>query len=147
MDGITLLQQAHAAGLKVIAEGNQLKIRGPRRAELIAKQLIAHKPVVLDALAKQTAPSVPRDAQGTASPLRQWDAESSALVEFFGTARRQLPMQPFRLTRWRFISDPAKWYAALDQDIAAGPLGVRARMGVLQEDLRLLQALGKEQQQ
>jgi hypothetical protein len=61
-----------------------------------------------------------------------------ALIAFFRATREQLPLQPFRLTHWQFISDPARWYAALEADIAAGPRGVRARMGALQEDLRSL---------
>jgi hypothetical protein len=68
----------------------------------------------------------------------RWDTESAALIAFFWAARERLPVRPFQLTRWQFIRDPAQWYAALEANIAAGPRGVRARMGALQEDLRLL---------
>jgi hypothetical protein len=51
MDGVTLLREARAAGLSVAAEGDKLVIRGPRRAEPVARLLLAHKPDVLAALA------------------------------------------------------------------------------------------------
>jgi hypothetical protein len=50
MDGLILLQEAHAAGLKVKAGGGHLHIRGPRRAEPIVNRLMANKAEVLDAL-------------------------------------------------------------------------------------------------
>lgn len=51
MDGVTLLMEAEAAGLTVLADGDRLRVRGPRCAEHVAKQLLAHKPAVLCALA------------------------------------------------------------------------------------------------
>lgn len=38
MDGLTLLAEARAAGLEVRAEGDRLVIRGPRKAEALAKR-------------------------------------------------------------------------------------------------------------
>jgi hypothetical protein len=73
------------------------------------------------------------------SPLQEWSSEDRELVAFFQSARLRLPLTPFRLTPWQFISDPAKWYRTLDLDISLGPLGSRAHMGTLQEDLRRLQ--------
>jgi hypothetical protein len=51
MDGVTLLRRAHEAGLAVAADGDKLVIRGPKRAERTALLLLAHKPVVMAALA------------------------------------------------------------------------------------------------
>jgi hypothetical protein len=51
MDGLTLLAEARAAGLKVKAEGTRLVVRGPREAEPVAKRLLAHKAEVMAALA------------------------------------------------------------------------------------------------
>jgi hypothetical protein len=51
MDGLTLLRRAHHAGLAVVAEGDKLVIRGPKRAEPVVRLLIEHKPDVLAALA------------------------------------------------------------------------------------------------
>jgi hypothetical protein len=73
-----------------------------------------------------------------APPSREWDDEAQELIGFFQSARPRLPRTPFRLTRWQYISDPAKWYRSLELDISSGPLGCRARMGALQEDLRRL---------
>jgi hypothetical protein len=50
VDGVILLQRASEAGLAVTAAGDKLVIRGPRRAEPVARLLIAHKPEVLAAL-------------------------------------------------------------------------------------------------
>lgn len=56
MDGLTLLNRAREAGLAVAAEGDKLVIRGPRRAESVARLLIEHKPEVLAALAPVMPP-------------------------------------------------------------------------------------------
>ena len=50
MDGMILLEEARAAGLSVTADGDRLRIRGPRRADPVARRLLAHKPDVLSAL-------------------------------------------------------------------------------------------------
>jgi hypothetical protein len=67
----------------------------------------------------------------------EWDP-ARELIAFFRSVRPSLPQAPFRLSRWEEIKDPEKWYRSLEQDISFGPLGVRARMGVLQSDLRWL---------
>src|SRR2546425_11087474 len=51
MDGLTLLRQAHQAGLAVALDGDRLVIRGPKRAEPVARLLIQNKPEVVAALA------------------------------------------------------------------------------------------------
>jgi hypothetical protein len=61
VDGLTLLQQARAAGLTVTVEGDRLRIRGQRRADPIARQLIAHKGAVLEALAAGAVPGAAAD--------------------------------------------------------------------------------------
>jgi hypothetical protein len=52
MDGLTLLYRARAAGLRIEAVGNELKIRGPKRAERVVKLIAEHKPAVLAALSR-----------------------------------------------------------------------------------------------
>ena len=47
MEGVRLLEEARAAGLKVWSEGDNLVIRGPKAAEPLALNLIAHKQDVL----------------------------------------------------------------------------------------------------
>src|SRR5438552_1989352 len=51
MEGLTLVARARAAGLKVEADSNRPVIRGPKRAEPVAQELIAAKANVLSALA------------------------------------------------------------------------------------------------
>ena len=50
MDGLTLLAEARAAGLSVEAQGARMVIRGPKRAEPVARRLIEHKLEVMFAL-------------------------------------------------------------------------------------------------
>lgn len=50
MGGVALLTRATNAGLTVMVEGDCLRIRGPRRAEAVAKTLLANKAEVLAAL-------------------------------------------------------------------------------------------------
>ena len=53
MDGLTLLSEAGAAGLTVLAAGDRLVIRGAKSADAVARQLLAHKAVVLAALSRK----------------------------------------------------------------------------------------------
>lgn len=53
MVGLTLLAEARAAGLTVLADHGRLIVRGPREAEPLAHQLLAHKAEVLNALATE----------------------------------------------------------------------------------------------
>jgi hypothetical protein len=63
MDGLTLLHEARAAGLMVTVEGGRLRVRGPRRADALARALLAHKEAVLRWL------SEPRPALGIGPAL------------------------------------------------------------------------------
>ncbi len=59
MDTLTLLLRARGAGLIVTAEGDTLTVRGPRRLESLAMEVLAHKPVLLAALKRQAVPPAP----------------------------------------------------------------------------------------
>ena len=50
MEGLVLLEQAQAAGLSVQAEGDKLRIRGPRCAEMLAKKLLERKVEIINLL-------------------------------------------------------------------------------------------------
>src|SRR5271166_3348965 len=52
MDGLTLLQRARDAGLRVEVAGSKLLIRGPKRAEPVVQLLAEHKAEVIAVLAK-----------------------------------------------------------------------------------------------
>jgi hypothetical protein len=97
MDGLILLEEARGAGLKVEADRNLLRIRGPRRAEAIARRLIAHKHAVLSALAVKAPPGL----DGLAAPARElrvadldpdwrieWE-ERAAILEYDGGIPRK----------------------------------------------------------
>src|SRR5262249_26773902 len=47
-----LLDEARAAGLAVAIDGDRLVVRGPRRAESVARKLLANKREVIAALAE-----------------------------------------------------------------------------------------------
>jgi hypothetical protein len=86
MDGLTLLQQARAAGLAVRAEGDRLCVRGPRRAEALARLLLDHKAQVLAALAPAAPVAV---TPGDLPPdwYFSWD-ERAAIMEHDGKLPR-----------------------------------------------------------
>jgi hypothetical protein len=64
------------------------------------------------------------------------------LVLWFHHARAVgwLPDEPFTLAPWQQVVDPARFYAALELDIAMGPGGARAKLGGLAACLRRLRA-------
>ena len=53
MDGLALLREARGAGLSVAAEGDRLRVRGPKSAGDVAARLLADKAAVLAALADE----------------------------------------------------------------------------------------------
>lgn len=53
MDGLKLLEEARRAGLTVKADGDTLRISGPKQAGPIAKRLLASKRAVMAALAQR----------------------------------------------------------------------------------------------
>jgi hypothetical protein len=87
MVGVMLLEEARAAGLTVQAQGDRLRIRGPRRAEEVALRLIAHKAAVLEVLAAAVDHS-PQPADADLRALRpDWQelwAERAAIRQFDG---------------------------------------------------------------
>jgi hypothetical protein len=70
MDVVTLLDQAKSAGLSVEAHGDQLVVKGPKRAAAIVQELGRHKAAVLAILSPNAAP-------GTAEPQHEKAASVS----------------------------------------------------------------------
>jgi hypothetical protein len=69
MDGLTLLQSARDAGLRVEAAGDKLLIRGPKHAEPVVRLIAEHKAMVLAALAMPGAVALPyEDEPGSEHP-------------------------------------------------------------------------------
>ena len=59
MDSVKLLRCAHEAGLTVRADGDRLVVRGPKSAEPVARDLLAHKAEIMRALASRaTSPPI-----------------------------------------------------------------------------------------
>lgn len=84
MDGVRLLADAQAAGLRVETAGKQVVVRGPKRLEPLARQLLDHKPTVTVAL------SLPESARvailhlhpaSRAALLRQWGGSVDGLAD------------------------------------------------------------------
>jgi hypothetical protein len=82
MDELILLAEARAAGLTVLVDEDRLRILGPRRAEALAKRLLEHKTLIVEAL---TTPDLtPADLPPELHLA--WD-KRSAIMEFDGCAR------------------------------------------------------------
>ena len=62
-----------------------------------------------------------------------WDAATEAIIRWFGSTK--LPINPFNLCACVRVTNPAKFYSSLREDIGSGPDGPRARTGALQKDL------------
>jgi hypothetical protein len=54
MDALIVLRRARDAGLRVEAAGDELRVRGPKRAEAVVKLLAEHKAEVLAVLSPAT---------------------------------------------------------------------------------------------
>jgi hypothetical protein len=78
MDGIILLCEARAAGLRVAVDGEQLRIYGPRKAHEVAQQLLASKTAVVEALQGE----LPSECHF------RWD-ERAAILEVDGNMARE----------------------------------------------------------
>ena len=50
MEAVDLLRTAHAAGLQVHMDGEDLIVRGPKRLTALAQQLLSHKEEILKVL-------------------------------------------------------------------------------------------------
>ena len=55
-----------------------------------------------------------------------WSAHATDLIQWFQLRRSELVDTPFALNAWTAVSTPARFYAALERDIAQGPTSVRA---------------------
>lgn len=115
MDGMTLLEHARAAGLRVWAEGDLLRMRGPRSAKPLVDQLVARKPEILRLLQSAPPPGCP--------PV------GSAVWLLHGHTRQQLWPEPVTVVavepggRWCEIRDSAGhtcWWPAAAMVAASG---------------------------
>ena len=63
MAGIDFLKEARSVGLSVERHGQNLRIRGPRQYEVLAKRLLDHKSEVLAALEMEVIAERPHTIQ------------------------------------------------------------------------------------
>jgi hypothetical protein len=120
MGGLTLLDRARAAGLSVTADSDRLVIKGPRRAEEVARELIEQKAEVLALLAVPVEPLIeppvedpakrPPPPPGLVAPRRTpwgtvaYSAPDSPSIEVFGPPP---PWPVLAAERWGLsVGDP-----------------------------------------
>lgn len=83
MDGLSLLEEARGAGLHVATAGERLVIRGPRRADSVARRLLENKLAVMAALDRVRAetaheedlPEPPADRPGFVTELNRSEGQ------------------------------------------------------------------------
>jgi hypothetical protein len=97
MDALNLLEQAREAGLDVHADGEKLVVRGPKKAELLARELLDHKAEVLPLLAVQAAPQATQLPAVTDEPPVDSEPPAEVLdAETAGRLEAMLPQVPAR---------------------------------------------------
>jgi hypothetical protein len=128
-----LLADLTCQGFSLTPEGTGIRIRPASRLSAGLRQaIVANRSGLLDLLAWRQAPAT---------------AELAELVDWFTANAGRLPQEPFGLVPGRrsgwavWVKDPARFYAALRTDLAAGPSAARARAGALTADLRRLRVL------
>lgn len=118
----------HAGGKLFPLDDGRLRVTAPEPLpEELVDRIRRHKPEVIALLTRPV------------SEDSGWDTEAATLIEWF--LKTEPPGEPFEISKGIVIARPAVWWAALRQDIAAGPRGPRARYGALQQDLRRLASL------
>jgi hypothetical protein len=70
-----------------------------------------------------------------------WNSESEPLIGWYRAHRSRFPKTAFKMGPGVQVTESGRFFAALDCDVAAGPLGPRARNGALQDDLRRIRDL------
>jgi hypothetical protein len=97
---MTLLVSARSSGLRVWAEDGLLVVRGPRRAEPLARQILERRPEIL-ALLSTERPWPPRPAELAGWPVewRQCWGERANELEASGLPWQAAERQAFDETR------------------------------------------------
>jgi hypothetical protein len=72
---------------------------------------------------------------------QHYDAPTQDLITWFQAHRADLPQEQFPLHTGQTVTDPEKFYAALQADISYGPGNIRAQRGLLQQDLEAVKEL------
>jgi hypothetical protein len=88
MDGMTLLEEARAAGLTVLAEGGRLVVRGPKRAADLARRLLANKDQIMASLDRPDRPDRPAWDEAEANRML------ASITPFWNTPGRPVALNP-----------------------------------------------------
>src|SRR5262245_1699111 len=88
MDGMILLAEARASGLTVRAAGDRLVIRGPKRANAVARRLLESKAIVLAALVSPQ-PTSPISRDHLPPDWREAYEERAAIMQYDGGLTRK----------------------------------------------------------
>jgi hypothetical protein len=72
MDVVVLLEEALVRGLEVCADGDRLVVRGPRSAEALAQQLLAHKADLLRLLSAPPAEVMAHEPCDVCGSRERW---------------------------------------------------------------------------
>ncbi len=144
MSAIEALRKARENGVRLGVAGADLILDAEREPPApVLEELRRHKAGIINLLMGKD--SVSRFSLPAATPPRGnsneagWDATTAEIIDWF--LRAEPPTQPFQLTDGVYVSHPARWWAYVTAEIAAGPDGSRARYGALQGDLRRLAGL------
>jgi len=140
-----LLSELAVIGYEICLQGENIRLRyqkpgsPPDTVKLLIDELKKHKAEAVNILKMGDDTITPTEkTQPQANVKASWPPEVQALVDWFATLKE--PTETFYLETNRHISDPAKFFQSLRQDIKAGQTGPRARMGTLQSDLWMLKA-------
>jgi hypothetical protein len=128
-----LLADLARQGFSLTPEGSGIRVRPASRLSADLRQaIVANRVGLLDLLAKGQAPAA---------------AELAEVADWFAANAGRLPHEPFGLVPGRrsgwavWVADPARFYAGLQTDLAAGRSAARARTGALAADLHRLRAM------
>jgi hypothetical protein len=72
MDVVVLLEEARARGLEVRADGDRLVMRGPRSAEALVRQLLAHKVALVRLLSAPPADVIANEPCDVCGSRERW---------------------------------------------------------------------------
>jgi hypothetical protein len=118
---LTILQRARLAGLSVRAQGDRLLVRGPRRLEALARELIDRKGEVMAALAEEK-----QTAWEDAVPLELGDFKIRTLDDLLSSETDQPRRRCYacRNARWWRLKRGGPWTCGRCHPPMVGEAGV-----------------------
>jgi hypothetical protein len=141
-----LLSELAIIGYELFLEGNNVRYRyqkpgnPPDAVRPLLDELRKCKAKVVNILKIRSAAAAPTEKlQPQPKVKASWPRDDQPLIDWFMALEIPKTIYPFFLEEGIRVLGP-KYFDGLRRDIANGPEGPRARMGVLQSDLRKLKA-------